>query len=147
MLWFMGSQSRTRLSTWSDLIWLYKKLEIKLYKYSVHGLKLALNKTKIKHHIQYTRNPEGKIRSPQSRVTNTDFAYLLALFQCTVTYMAVSVCPVQWNYGCDLVFTHTMDKLQKIPTKKPQIKHNINKTEAQNKMPKLTLLVKFLTCP
>ena len=26
-----------------------------------------------------------------------------------------------------------MDKLQKIPTKKPQIKHNINKTEAQNK--------------
>ena len=129
----MGSQSRTRLSTWSDLIWLYKTLEIKLYKYSVHGLKLALNKTKIKHHIQYTRNPEGKIRSPQSRVTNTDFAYLLALFQCTVTYMAVSVCPVQWNYGCDLVFTHTMDKLQKIPTKKPQIKHNINKTEAQNK--------------
>ena len=40
-----------------------------------------------------------------------------------------------------------MDKLQKIPTKKPQIKYNINKAEAQNKMPKLTLLVKFLTCP
>lgn len=46
--------------------------------------------------------------------------------------MAVFVCPVQWNYGCDLVFTHTMDKLQEIPTKKPWIKQNSNNT-AQNK--------------
>lgn len=40
-----------------------------------------------------------------------------------------------------------MDKLQKIPTKKPQIEHNINKIEAQNKKAKLIVLVKFLACP
>lgn len=45
--------------------------------------------------------------------------------------MAVSVCPVQWNFGCDLVFTHTVNKLQKIPTKKQWIKQNNNTSTKQ----------------
>jgi len=54
--------------------------------------------------------------------------------------MAVFVCPVQCNYGCDLVFTHTMNKLQKIPTKKPWIKQN-NNAKHKTKMAKLILLL------
>lgn len=84
-------------------------------------------------HVWYSRYLEGKIPSCQDRGIERHLAYLLALFQYTVTYTAVFVCLVQWNYECDLVFTHTMDKLQKIPTKKQWIKQNIDNTSTKQK--------------
>lgn len=59
---------------------LYQKLEIKLYKYSIHGLKLALSKTMITHHVWYSRNLEGKIWSSQCRGTDRDTLLTCWLF-------------------------------------------------------------------